>query len=238
MIVTASPKDSKVFRFFLRILGMRGSIVGAFLVLTVAGIYGATRIPNDPAIDRLVVAGDPVARATIDFDRLFPEGDQALIMLEGTDPLSRAPLRTADQLERQLAKIPGVKVHSLVDFFRRADRTAEISASEAERLRSFATGTSLFRRAGLLGDHYLGIGLELRADSPEARNRALAAIDALVLPLEKSGDPFTAVRRVGSPWLNAWLEHQTGVATKKFMPLFGIFLVALMLIVYRSLRAP
>jgi predicted RND superfamily exporter protein len=106
-----------------------------------------------------------------------------------------------------------------------------------ERLRPFATGTPLFRRAGLLGDHYLGIGIELRARSPEDRNRALAAIDSLVLPLEKSGGPFTVVRRVGSPWLNAWLEHQTGVATKKFMPLFGIFLVALVLIVYRSLRA-
>jgi len=207
MSVTASPKDSKVFRFFLRILGMRGWIVGAFLVLTVAGIYGATLIPNDPAIDRLVVSGDSVARATMDFDRLFPEGDQAVIMLEGTDPLTPAALRTADQLERQLAKIPGVKTHSLIDFFRRADPTAQISASEAERLRPFATGTPLFRRAGLLGDHYLGIGIELRANSPQDRNRALAAIDSLVLPLEKSGDPFTAVRRVGSPWLNAWLEH-------------------------------
>jgi predicted RND superfamily exporter protein len=237
MSVPASPKDSKVFQFFLRVLHMRGWIVGVFLILTVAGIYGATRIPNDPAIDRLAVAGDPVARATMDFDRVFPEGDQALIMLEGTDPLSPAALRTADQLERQLAKIPGVKPHSLLDFFRRADPTAEISASEAERLRPFATGTPLFRRAGLLGDHYLGIGIELRAKSPQDRNRALAAIDSLVLPLENSGGPFTTVRRVGSPWLNAWLEHQTGLATKKFMPLFGIFLVALVLIVYRSLRA-
>jgi len=233
----ASPEASKTYAFFIRVLQMRGWIVAAFLVLTLAGIYGATRIPNDPAIDRLVVSGDPVARATIEFDRLFPEGDQALIMLEGPDPLSPAALRTADQLERKLAKIEGVKPHGLIDFFRRADTTAEISASEAERLRRFATGTPLFRRAGLLGDHYLGIGLELRVSSPEDRNRALAAIDSLVMPLEKSGNPFTTVRRVGSPWLNAWLEQQTGVATKKFMPLFGIFLVALVLIVYRSLRA-
>src|SRR5437763_615397 len=83
------------------------------LFLTVAGIYRAPPIPNDPAIDRLAVAGDPVARATVDCDRLFPEGDQALIMLEGTDPLSPAALRATDQLERQLAKIVGVKAHSL-----------------------------------------------------------------------------------------------------------------------------
>src|ERR1700730_8308726 len=203
MIVTASPKDSKVFQFFLRVLHMRGWIVGAFLILTVAGIYGATLIPNDPAIDRLVVAGDPVARATMDFDRVFPEGEQALIMLEGPDPLSPAALRTADQLERQLAKIPGVKPHSLLDFFRRAAPTKQISAGEAEGLRPFETAPPLFRPAGLLGDHYLGIGIELRVNSPQDRNRALAAIDSLVMPLENSGGPFTVVRRVGSPWLHA-----------------------------------
>ena len=234
MNVQGSPK---VLRFFMRLLQLRGWIVCAFVVLTAAGIYGTTRIPNDPAIDRLMVSGDPTARATMDFDRLFPEGDQALIMLEGPDSLAPAALRTADQFERALAKIPGVKAHSLLDFFRRADPKAEISATEAERLRPFATGTPLFKRAGLLGDHYLGIGFELRVNSPEARNSALAAIDSLVLPLEKAGNPVTAVRRVGSPWLNEWLERQTGVATKKFMPLFGIFLVALVLIVYRSLRA-
>ncbi len=231
------PDSPKVLRFFLRVLQVRGWIVGAFVVLTVAGIYGTTLIPNDPAIDRLVVAGDPVARATLEFDRLFPEGDQALIMLESDDPLSPDSLRAADQLERQLAKIPGVKAHSLIDLFRRTDPKEDLSATETERLRPFATGTPLFRRAGLLGDHYLGLALELRAESPQERNRALAAMDSLALPLEKAGGPFTAVRRVGGPWLNAWLEQQTGVATRKFMPLFGLFLVALVLVVYRSLRA-
>jgi len=128
----------KVLQFFRRVLQMRGWIVCVFLVLTAAGIYGTTRIPNDPAIDRLVVSGDATARATADFDRLFPEGEQALIMLEGPDPLTPAALRTADQLERDLQKIPGVKAHTLLDFFRRTDPKAEISASEAERLRPFS----------------------------------------------------------------------------------------------------
>ncbi len=51
------------------------------------------------------------------------------------------------------------------------------------------------------------------------------------------GGPFTAVRRVGSPWLDAWLERQTGAATSSFMPLFGLFLMTLVLLVYRSWRA-
>jgi uncharacterized protein len=234
MSLAASPK---VLLLFIRILRLRGWIVAAFLVLTVAGIYGATRIPTDSAIDRLSVSGDPIAQATQEFDRIFPEGDQALIMLEAPDPLSPAALRGADRLEHELAKIPGLKAHSLLDFFRREDSTKELSASETEALRKFATGTALFRRAGLLGDHYLGIGLELRVNSPAERDRVLTAIDALALPLEKSGGTFTAVRRVGSPWLEAWLERQTGTATKRFMPLFGIFLMALVLIVYRSWRA-
>lgn len=227
----------KVLQFFLRVLRMRYAIVGLFLVLTAAGIYGAARISDNPAIDRLIVAGDPVARATLDFERLFPEGDQALIMLEAPDPLSPAVLQSAERLEGELAKIPRVEAHSLLTLYRRAGSAGGISPEDAERVRAFATGTPLFRRAGLLGEHYLGIALELRVSSPPERNRALAAIDSLVLPLEAPRGPFTAVRRVGSPWLNAWLERQTGTATRRFMPLFGIFLMTLVLISYRSWRA-
>jgi predicted RND superfamily exporter protein len=234
MSVPASPK---VVQLFLHVLRARAWIAGAFLLLAAAGIYGALRVPDDPAIDRLIVANDPVALATRDFDRLFPEGEQALIMLETPDPLSLATLRAADGLERKLAKIPHVAAHSLLDFHGRAGSAGEISPIEAESLRTFATGTPLFRRAGLLGEHYFGIALELGVNSPEERNRALAAIDALALPLEGSGGPVTKVRRVGSPWLDAWLERQTGAATARFMPLFGIFLMALVLIIYRSWRA-
>jgi predicted RND superfamily exporter protein len=233
MSVPASPK---VVQLFVHVLRARAWIAGAFLVLAAAGIYGALRVPNDPAIERLVVAGDPVARATLEFDRLFPEGEQALIMLEAPDPLSLAALRAADGLEHELAKIPHVEAHSLIDLYRRTGSAGQISPDEAGRLRTFATGTPLFRRAGLLGDHYFGIALELGVNSPAERDRALAAIDALALPLEASGGPFTQVRRVGSPWLEAWLERQTGAATARFMPLFGIFLMTLVLIIYRSWR--
>lgn len=234
MSVPASPK---VVQFFLRILQARVWIAGAFLILTAAGIYGTVGVPDDPAIERLIVAGDPVALATVQFDRLFPEGEQALIMLEAQDPLGLAALRAADGLEHELTRIPQVEVHSLLDFYRRTGSAGEISPVEAEHLRTFATGTPLFRRAGLLGDRYLGIALELRVKSPAERDRALAAIDALALPLEASGGPFTKVRRVGSPWLDAWLERQTGAATVRFMPLFGLFLMTLVFIIYRSWRA-
>jgi len=234
MRVPAAPKAVQIFLHALR---ARGWIAGAFVVLAAAGIYGALQVPNDPSTERLIVASDPVALATRDFDRIFPEGVQALIMLETSDPLSLTALRAADRLEQELARIPQVEAHSLLDLYRRAVSTGEITRVEAGRVRAFATGTPLFRRAGLLGDHYFGIALELRVKSRAERDRALKAIDSLVLPVEAPGGTITRVRRVGSPWLNAWLERQTGAATARFMPLFGIFPITLVLIIYRSWRA-
>jgi len=227
----------RLLQLFLRVLQARGLIVGVFVLLTLAGIYGALRIPTDSSINRLIVGSDPVAQATREFERVFPEGEQALIVLEAADPLSPAVLQGVDQLERQLALIPKVAADSLLTLYFRSTPPSSIDANEAAKLRTFATGTSLVRRAGLMGDHYLGIGLELEVNSPAERDQVLAAIDAKVLPIAATGHPFTAVRRVGSPWLDAWLERQTGASTKKFMPLFGVFLLTLVFIVYRSWRA-
>jgi uncharacterized protein len=227
----------RLLQLFLRVVQARVAIVGVFALLTAAGIYGALHIPTDSSIDRLIVASDPVAQATREFERVFPEAEQALIVLEAPDPLSPAVLQGVDQLERELDQIPKVEAHSLLTLYFRSTPPATIGAGEAAKVRTFASGTSLIRRAGLMGDHYLGIGLELKVASPAERDQALAAIDAKVLPLDATGHPFTAVRRVGSPWLDAWLEKQTGASTKKFMPLFGIFLLTLVFIVYRSWRA-
>jgi predicted RND superfamily exporter protein len=151
--------STTLLRVFLRVLRVRGYIAAVFLILTAAGIYGATRVPNDSAIERLVVAGDPVVRATLDFEHLFPDGEHALLMLEAPDPLSPAALRAALQLEHALAGIPHVEPHSLLDFFPRTASISDWSPAEAAKVRVFATGTPLFRRAGLLGDHYFGIAL-------------------------------------------------------------------------------
>jgi uncharacterized protein len=227
----------RLLQLFLRVLRARHIIVGIFVLLTLAGIYGALRIPTDTSIDRLIVATDPVAKATAEFERIYPPSENALIVLEAPDPLSPSVLQSADDLERQLGQIPKVAAHSLLTVYFRSSPPASIDPEEAAKLRAFASGTSLVRRAGLMGDHYLGIALELQVKTPAERDQALAAIDAKVLPLQANGHPFTAVRRVGSPWLDAWLERQTGASTKKFMPLFGIFLMTLVFVVYRSWRA-
>src|SRR3977135_1003729 len=99
------PAAPTVVHIFLHVLRARRWIAGAFVVLTAAGIYGALQVPDDPAIERLIVASDPVALATRDFDRIFPEGEQALIMLEAADPLGLAALRAADRLREEPAGI-------------------------------------------------------------------------------------------------------------------------------------
>ncbi len=180
----------RLLQLFLRVLQARYVILGVFALLTLAGIYGALRIPTDSSINRLIVGSDPVAQATREFERVFPEGEQALIVLEAPDPLSPAVLQGVDQLERALNQIPKVAAHSLLTLYFRSSPPATIGPDDAAKLRAFASGTSLVRRAGLMGDHYLGIGLELQVNSPAERDRALAAIDAKVLPHRRQRPPF------------------------------------------------
>src|SRR5580698_8463852 len=123
MSMLVSPR---MLRLFLNVLKARYAIVGLFLLLTLAGIYGAAHIPSDSSIDRLIVAGDPVAQATREFERVFPESEQALIVLEAPDPLSPAVLQGTDQLERELDQIPKVAAHSLLTLYFRTTPPATI----------------------------------------------------------------------------------------------------------------
>ena len=45
------------------------------------------------------------------------------------------------------------------------------------------------------------------------------------------------MRRIGRPWIDSWLERETSVASQKYFPLFGTFVVVLVLGLYRSWRA-
>ena len=92
MTVPASPA---AVRLFARVLAARRPIVLVFVLLGALGVYGATLIPDDNAIDTLMVANDPDAKATVAFEKMFPEGVHALLMLETPDPLNATALRGA-----------------------------------------------------------------------------------------------------------------------------------------------
>ncbi len=76
-------------------------------------------------------------------------------MLEGPDPLSLEALRAAMELEHALSGIPNVEPRSLLALYPRKESASQVNAVEAGKIRAFATGTPLFRRSGLLGEHYL-----------------------------------------------------------------------------------
>jgi hypothetical protein len=69
------PTSPRLVSLFLRIAGA-ALIVALFCILTVAGVYGATRIPTDPAIERLVVAGDPQRRPRSNSSGCFPKASR------------------------------------------------------------------------------------------------------------------------------------------------------------------
>ncbi|MGH8220862.1 MAG: efflux RND transporter permease subunit [Steroidobacteraceae bacterium] len=192
-----APGTGAPVRFFLGVLRARRWIVAAFALAAVAGVLGALHVPDDAAIDSLVVPSDPVARATREFERLFPEGESALLLLDARSSASARP--RAAELAARLGRIRGVAAQPLPG-------------------------------------PQLGIGIELDAHSPEDRDRALAAIDSAAAPFVSSRGPFTAIHRIGSPWIDAWLEHATASAEALVMPLFGLFLMALILALYRSWR--
>ena len=124
---------------FRRVLHARPWILMGFCILVAAGIYGLTQTATDSAIERLVVAGDPVAQTTRDFERVFPEGEQAILMLESPDPFSADALQGAGRLERDLNKIPQVSAHSVMTLFRHGGPPVDIGPDDAARLRAFAT---------------------------------------------------------------------------------------------------
>lgn len=192
-----APGTGAAVRFFLAVLKARLWIVAAFALATAAGVFGAMQIPDDAAIDSLVVPSDPVARATREFDRLFPEGEQALLLLDAR-PNQAARPRVAE-LASRLAAIPGIEAQPLPG-------------------------------------PQLGIGIELDAHSPQDMDRELASIDAAATPFLAPGGPFAAAHRIGAPWIDAWLEHATASAEERVMPLFGFFLMVLILALYRSWR--
>src|ERR1700754_3685797 len=139
MRLTRDPFVSERFvKVFLGVLRARAYVTAAFLGLMVAGIYGAVKIPTDSAIERLVVAGDPVVRATQDFERLFPDVEHALLMLEAPDPLNLESLQATLALEQQLGRIPNVQAHSLLAVYPHLGSSAGLTPERAEKIRAFA----------------------------------------------------------------------------------------------------
>lgn len=233
MAEAAMPRLSKLFA---RVVAARRWIVLAYALLVPFAVLLALRIPQDTAIEHMVVQSDPDVAATRAFHRVFPEQPAALLLVELRDPFAPASLAACRALEARLAKLPHVTAYSLLTVWQRTQGAR--AANQPGALRRFATGTSFFRRQGLVGDDFLGIALTLDVNGPGERDRVLAQIDHVIADATSGGSgPIVRVRKVGSPWLESWLEHESGAATVRYFPLFGVFVVALTLGLFRSFRA-
>jgi predicted RND superfamily exporter protein len=229
---TESPALIRLFRV---IVARRLWFVVLYALLVPLAIRQALEVPGDNSIERLVVQSDPDYRDNQQFQRLFPEREQVILLVEAPDPFAPAVLARFEAIEARLAALPRVHPYSALTLFGRVRPGASASDSP-EDFRRFATGTDLFRRQGLVGDDFLGLPLELEVSGSDQRNAVLEKIDRALAPFESAPAPLTAIRRVGGPYIDAYLEAETARASRRSFPLFGAFIVVLTLALYRSLR--
>jgi predicted RND superfamily exporter protein len=226
---------ARLERLFSRVVALRRPILAVYAVLVPLAVALATRIPSQGAIDRLLVESDPDYAATRAFQRVFPEGQLVVLLLEADEPWRPEVLSAVLALEAELRAIPGATPYSALDVYRRAHPGFTPDAAGAEATRRFATGAAFFRRQGLVGDRFQGVAVALAVKDGAGRDRALAAIDAAIERLPPA--PIRAVRRVGAPYVEAWIEHESGRASLRWFPVFGLFVVAIALFLYRSGRS-
>ena len=190
---------SRLEPVFARIVALRFPILVVYAILVPAAAFLATRIPSEGAIFGLVMRDDPDWLATRDFQKVFPEGQFVLLLVESRDPFQPAALADVDALTAALTRIPGVTVVSAVDTWRRAHPGFTPGPEGAEALRRFASGNRLLHRQGLVGDGFLGLVVGFPSDGSRARDVRLAAIDRTLADTPRAA--VTGIRRVGAPYV-------------------------------------
>lgn len=218
-------------KLFSTIIERRALVVAFWLLLVPGAAWLALQIPSEGAIDKLVVEQDPDVVLTREFQKVFPEGRQVVLLFEPAgDPFALEALKELAAVEDALTKLDGVYPFSALGIHRR--QTTDL---DPERYKAFAFGTPLFRRQGLVGDHHASMAVTFTAPTPQERDAKLAQIDAAIDSVPHSA--LGVARRVGQPYVERWLESETKSATVKYFPLFGAFVVVLVLALYRSWRA-
>jgi len=226
---------TRLGRIFSAVVARRWLVVAFYAALLVPSAWLALSVGQDNSIDRLIVATDPDYIATREFEKVFGGGEFALLLAEADDPLAPGVVERVDRIERRLMTLPHVSVNSVLSVYRKARAGFEPGAEQIAALRSFATGTELFRRQGLLGDHYLAIGLILDVHTTEQRQAVLQQIDAAVADVDSNPGPIRALTRLGQPYVNLYLD-QTQRGAWRYFVLFTAFVIVLNVALYRSKR--
>jgi predicted RND superfamily exporter protein len=229
--------ESRLEPLFRAVVRRHRLVLAIYVVVAAASGWLAIGIPRDNSLENMVVSSDPDVAASHEFERLFPDRATVFLMLETDDSLSPEIIRDLDNLGAELADIDGVDAFSIATVWRRSRPGGGGPADNADALRSLVSRTDFFRRQGLVGDGFLAIVLALDAPAPVDRDRLLASIGEIVDQAPDRFDGIDRVRRVGRPFIDSWLERETSVSSRKYFPIFGVFVVCLVYGLYRSFRA-
>lgn len=229
---SAPPRSAAFFRWLVE---RRAWVLAVYALLVPVALAFALRVGQDHAIDRMIVESDPDLSATTEFRRLFPEGRPLLVLLETPDPFDGAFVAVVREVEASLSRVPRVTAFSPLSIAERLKPGLSTDPARLGELRSFVRGTGFFRKQALAGERFLAIAMRLDARGPAERDAALAGIEA-ALEGAAAAVPPVAVRRVGEPFVQSWLERQTRESSARFFPLFGLFVVLLNLVLFRSGR--
>ncbi len=228
-------RQERLEPLFRRIVAARRWILLVFALLVPLGAWEAAQIRSDGAIGSLVVPSDPDFAATRAFQKLFPEGQVVLLLLELPDPWRPEALAATDALAAAVRGLKDVTVYSALDVYRQAHPGFEATPEGLAGLRRFIGAAELFRRQGLAGDRHWGLAVAFPAAGPAARDATLEGLDRAIAAAPPG--PVVLVRKVGLPYVESWIERESGQASLRWFPVFALFVVGLAFFLYRSGRS-
>jgi len=230
-----APRDA-LARMLERIVSWRWVILALFVIIVAPCAYYANKVGHDSSISRIISPDDPAAVATRKFEEVFGGGEYAVLLLETDQPTSLEVLTRVDKFEKLLAKDKGVEASSALTALREARAGFTPNAQEAALFAKFVSGTDTFRKQGLIGEKFLGIALVLDSEDRDRREVLLAQIENSIREAGLDQPPFTAVRRVGAPYVDSYFDAATARSGPRYFALFGVLVVILVLSLYRSFR--
>src|SRR4051812_19895615 len=168
MPTVTTPFEAKLAKIFRRLVAKRWWIIAIYALLVPPAAYLATTVAQDNSLDRLVVQTDPTYIANKQFEKVFGHGEYVLVLVEAPDPYDPKVLRRFGEMEAAVAKVPKVSsTSSALTIYSRVRAGFDYSAESAAAFKKFITGTQLFKRQGLVGEHLLALPTILEVKTTE-----------------------------------------------------------------------
>jgi predicted RND superfamily exporter protein len=229
--------EKRLAPIFKAVIRRRWLIVAFYALALVPAVFFSLRVTQDNSIDRLIVQNDPDSIAARAFTKMFGNGEYVVLVAEAPDPYAPLALKRLIELEDKLAKIPKVEPGSTLYVYRQKFKRFSATPEEAAAFKKFAlVGTTMFRKQGVVSETHISLPLILDVGTTAERRGAVNAIDEVLKPYEQSPAPLTALRKVGQPYVNAYLDIDTQRTGARSFAIFTLFVIVLVMTLYRSVR--